>query len=74
MKKDKSGKIVALCNAGQGWSPRKTADVIKDISSNEWSYYVQELGRRSYVRLQQGVLQTSADAPSGNNLSNLPIG
>lgn len=74
IKKDRTGKIVAFCNPGESWSPRRTADVVKDISSNERSYYVQELGRRVYVRLLSGgLLQTTKDAASGNNLSNLPI-
>ena len=73
IKKDKKGNIVALCNPGETWSPRRKADVVKDISRSERSYYVQELGRRVYVRLLSGsLLQTTEDATNGNSLSNLP--
>ena len=73
VKKDRNGKVVAFCNPGESWSPRRTADVAKDISNNQRSYYVQELGRRVYVRvLSGGRLQTTKDAASGNHLSNLP--
>jgi hypothetical protein len=71
--KDRKGNIVALCNAGESWSPRRTADVIKDIQTNKKSYYVEELPRRSYVRVIAGnSLQTTADASSKNSLNSLP--
>ncbi len=73
VKKDRAGNVIAFCNPGESWSPRRTADVARDISSNERSYYVQELGRRVYVRLLSGGrLQTTKDAASQNHLSNLP--
>jgi hypothetical protein len=73
VKKDRKGNIIALCNAGESWSPRRTADVVKDIKHNERSYYIQEVGRRSYIRLHdKGVLQTKQDAATENSLSNLP--
>jgi hypothetical protein len=72
-KKDRNGNIVALCNPGESWSPRKKADVLKDISSNKQSYYVQELERRSYVRVVSGdTLQTTTDLASRNSLASLP--
>lgn len=73
IKKDRRGNIVALCNPGESWSPRPAVDVMKDISRNERSYYVQELGRRVYVRLLSGrVLQTTEDTSNANSLTNLP--
>jgi hypothetical protein len=45
-KRDRNGNIIALCNPGESWSPRRTADVIKDISNNVRSYYVQQVERR----------------------------
>lgn len=73
-KKSRDGKIVALCNPGQSWSPRKTTEVIGDISSNKRSYYVQEADRRIYVRVVDGALRTTADKTSGNHLDALPSG
>lgn len=70
--RDREGNIVALCNPGEAWSPRRKADVIKDIVSSKKSYYVQELDRRSYVRVVSGNLQTTADATSKNSLDMLP--
>ncbi len=73
-KRDRSGNIIALCNPGQNWSPRRTADVIQDINSWRRSYYVEELPRRRYVRVVDGhALQTTDDTKSKNNLDNLPI-
>lgn len=72
-KKDRKGNIVALCNAGQRWSPRRTQDVLKDIRSGRKSYYVQEQSNRVYVRaLSGGRLETTSDANSRNNLERLP--
>lgn len=72
-KKDRNGNIVALCNPGQKWSPRRTADVIKDINGNKSSYYVMESERRKYVRVVSGkALQTTTDDTNANNLNNLP--
>ena len=74
-KRDRNGNIIALCNAGQAWSPRKTADVIKDIAAAKTSYYVMESERRAYVRVVSGkLLQTTTDEKSENNLDNLPSG
>ena len=73
-KKDRSGNIVALCNPGQSWSPRRKADVIKDITSSRKSYYVQELAQRRYLRVVgPDTLSTTEDATSKNNLDNLPV-
>lgn len=72
-KKDRNGNIIALCNKGQSWSPRRKADVIKDILNNKTSYYVHEADRRAYVRIVSGnALQTTPDATSNNNLDKLP--
>ena len=68
-KRDKTGKIIALCNPSEAWSPRKLVDVVRDISSIRRSYYVKESERRSYVRVVSGALQTS---DSGNSLDKLP--
>jgi hypothetical protein len=72
-KRDKTGKIVALCNPNESWSPRKTADVIQDISGSKRSYYVAELERRRYLRVVGGALQTGAKTNT-NALEKLPAG
>jgi len=69
-KKDRKGNITSLCNPGQSWSPRKTQDVVRDISSGRKSYYVQEQERRSYLRSISGVLQAGPDAD--DTLTRLP--
>jgi hypothetical protein len=69
-KKDREGNIVALCNPGQSWSPRRTKDIARDISSGAKSYYVQEHERRSYVRSISGVLQAGQEAD--DTLARLP--
>lgn len=71
-KRDRSGKIIALCNAEETWSPRRTADVIKDILGNRVSYYVKEADRRKYVRVVQGALKTTDAEADANRLDNLP--
>jgi hypothetical protein len=72
-KKDRSGNIVALCNPGESWSPRKKADVIRDIVTNKKSYYVEELRKRRYLRVVSGKkLETTSDKTSGHNLDMLP--
>ncbi len=71
-KKDRKGNIVALCNPGQPWSPRRTADVIRDIQTNKVSYYVRESERPKYVRVVSGALVSTAETGDLNNLHNLP--
>jgi hypothetical protein len=72
-KKDRDGNIIALCNPGEKWSPRRVADVIRDIQSNKKSYYVEEVPRRRYLRIVSGgSLQTTADETSNNSLEKLP--
>jgi hypothetical protein len=74
VKKNQNGNITAVCNPGESWSPRRVADVARDIKSWRKSYYVHERGRRTYVRLlPNGVLQTTEDSKNGNNLNNLPL-
>lgn len=72
VKRDRHGKIVALCNRDAAWSPRKTMDVVRDIVGNKQSYYVQELERRSYVRVVDGdKLQAAREVTSANSLEKL---
>jgi hypothetical protein len=72
-KRDRNGRIVALCNPAEQWSPRRHADVVKDIQLNRKSYYVEAARRRRYVRVVSGgLLQTTADTTSENSLDRLP--
>ena len=74
IKRDRSGAIVALCNPGESWSPRKTADIVKDIRNSRRSYYVEEAPRRTYVRVLAGnALQTTPDKTNKNHLDLLPV-
>lgn len=72
-KKDKNGNITALCNPGEKWSPLSMKDALRDIKSAKRSYYVQELPKRTYVRVVTGdLLQTTTDKTNGNSLEKLP--
>jgi hypothetical protein len=72
VKRDRSGNIIALCNSEAEWSPRRKAEVIRDILENKTSYYVQERTQRSYVRVVDGdKLRTTRDGASANALENL---
>lgn len=53
-RKNADGDITALCNAGESWSPRPKANAIIDIETGSHTYYVQEAGRRTNVRVVQG--------------------
>ena len=71
--KDRKGNIVALGHPGMSWSPRKVADVARDIWDNRQSYYVEQSGSRRYIRVVQGrVLQTTRDPKDPNSLTALP--
>ncbi len=74
-RKDGNGNITALCNAGEHWSPRPKSEAISDIESGSHTYYVEEAGYRSTVKVFQRnglkYLRTDADGTSKNNLDNL---
>lgn len=76
-RKDRDGDILALCNPGEYWSPRKKADAIRDIETRAHSYYVPWWdGRRTPIRVVDGprgkYLRTDRDETSRNNLDDLP--
>jgi hypothetical protein len=71
------GKVVALCNPGQSWSPRSTPDVIADIRTGSFRYFAADAaGHTSRIRVVRGshgaYLRTQADATAQNNLDDLP--
>jgi hypothetical protein len=70
--RDEGGNIVALCHPNASWSPRRLADVLRDISGGKRSYYVEELERRRYVRLAAGAPAARLDETSRKRLDMLP--
>lgn len=70
------GAITSLCEPGAFWSPRRSADAIRDIDSNLHTYYVDRAGYRTDVHVVDApngkYLRTSADRTDRNNLENLP--
>lgn len=77
IKKNKEGDIVALCNLGSYWSPRKLPEVISDIEVFKFQYYVQwNNGRITQVELVDGpngkYLRTKLGNSNRNDLFELP--
>jgi len=74
--KNDDGDITSLCNSGEIWSPRSKSSVISDIENGTHTYYVNEDGSRTNVRVVEVSgkkhLRTTSDTTSKNNLGNLP--
>lgn len=74
--KDRYGNITSLCNDGDYWSPRLSADAIRDIESGLHTYYVPWTSGRTEIRVVNGpggkYLRTDRDGTSKNNLDDLP--
>jgi len=74
--KNANGVITQIGNSGEAWSPRSEANAITDIENGYYSYYVNEDGTKTAVRVVQGAtrkfLETTADKTKKNNLDNLP--
>lgn len=76
-RKDSDGDILALCNAGESWSPRAKADAIRDIENGVHTYFVRwQDGPRTEIRVVNGptgkYLRTDRDNTTRNNLDDLP--
>ena len=75
-RKDRDGDILALCNDGSGWSPRRKADAIRDIETSTHTYHVPWTDGRTEIRVVNGptgkYLRTDRDNTSRNNLDDLP--
>lgn len=73
--KDRNGDILALCNPGSFWSPRRKTDAIYDIETGMHSYYVPWESGRTEIRVVNGptgkYLRTDRDGTSRNNLDDL---
>jgi len=76
-RKDEDGDILALCNAGEWWSPRMKRDAIDDIEAGQHTYFVNVAGTgRVDVHVVNGPngkhLRTDPDSSTHNNLDDLP--
>ena len=74
--KDRNGNITSLADAGQYWSPRLSADCIRDIENGLHTYYVPWNSGRTEIRVERGpggkYLRTDRDNTTKNNLDDLP--
>ena len=76
-RKDENGRIIALCNPVEWWSPRTLAEVIIDIEESFYTYYVIIGGQRVLIKVANGsaekYLRTDPDKTAKNNLDDLPV-
>ena len=75
-RKNLDGDITAIGNASQLWSPRVSADAIRDIELRTYTYFVQWPEKRTEIRVVDGAtgkyLRTDRDNTTRNNLDDLP--
>lgn len=75
-KKDNAGNITAICTPGEWWSPKTSADAIKEIEESLYSYYVMINNQKVEIKVIEGTtgkyLRTDADKTTKNNLDDLP--
>lgn len=74
--KDRLGNITSLADAGQSWSPRSSADCIRDIETGANTYHVPWRSGRTEIRVvtegSTKYLRTDRDNTTKNNLDDLP--
>ncbi len=75
--KSEQGGVVALCNPGEHWSPRRRQDAIRDGEGGRERYYEHRPGTSpTYVEVARGsmgkYLRTARDGQRENNLDSLP--
>lgn len=74
-RKDLRGNITAIGKPGEFWSPRSSADAIRDIDLGLHTYYVLWTTGRTEVRVVDGAhgryLRTDRDSTTRNNLDDL---
>jgi hypothetical protein len=74
--KDERGKIVALVNPVEWWSPRTAAEVINDIEEAFYEYYLMLDGQKVLLKVTNGTgekhLRTDPNLTFKNMLTNLP--
>ena len=70
------GTITALCHPGSSWSPRRSADAIRDIEDGIEYTAVGPQGRHTGIHVVNGpngkYLRTDWDQSDKNNLKDLP--
>jgi hypothetical protein len=75
-RKDEEGDIIALCNKGKSWSPRKKGDAIRDIEADTHTYHVKDTSGRSDIHVVDGpsgkYLRTDPNGTASDNLDSLP--
>ncbi len=76
-RKESGRRILAVGNPDERWSPRRTADAIRDIEAGRYTYHVLSLGRpRTEIRVIKAsygkYLRTDRDGTTQNNLRDLP--
>lgn len=74
--KNSQGDITSLCDDGVYWSPRASADAIRDIENRIHTYNVPWTSGRTEIRVVQGLkgkyLRTDRYNTTRNNLDDLP--
>lgn len=76
-RKDPNGNITQLCNEDEWWSPESSVEVIRDIETGSYRYYVQ-VGLATQVNIHVAgtgsnkYLRTDPDSTLINNLDELP--
>ena len=74
--KDESGKIIALANPVEWWSPRMTTEVINDIEETFYEYYLLLDGKKVLLKIMNGKgekhLRTDPNLTNRNKLVDLP--
>jgi pimeloyl-ACP methyl ester carboxylesterase len=75
-RKNSDGDILALCSAGEPWSPRAVDDAIRDIETGAHIYYIEEDGTRVEIHVVDSAagkyLRSDPDMSETNNLDSLP--
>ncbi len=76
-RKDEKGRVIAICNPVEWWSPRSLAEVINDIEESFYKYYVIVGGQRVIIKVANGsaekYLRTDPDKTAKNYLGELPV-
>ena len=76
-RKDEKGRVIALCNPVEWWSPRTAIEITNDIEESFYTYYVIIGGQRVLIKVANGsaekYLRTDPDKTAKNNLDDLPV-
>lgn len=76
VRRDADGDVLALCKAGEPWSPRSAAEVIRDIETGAHVYFIERGAPRTEIHVvERGgrkFLRSDPDGIEENNLDRLP--